>query len=253
MSDAAQMSDEPSAALPVLWSEQAAARKPRDWARWRAAASLAAVVLIGAAAAASHVHALRIAAADEAMAAANASRLDAMSARMEALEASRSRDEIAGLKKLLAEIKAGAASARDVGGAVGQLTARVDRLEKDQSARLEKLGDRIDKDSAARLAEVTARLDKLEAKATVAAAPAKPAAGVSYETTGAIDKPKPRLRGLYLAEVHNGYAMIDSPGGEFAVAPGDTIPGGGRVLRIERHGRDWVVVTTTGQIAASTD
>ena len=47
--------------------------------------------------------------------------------------------------------------------------------------------------------------------------------------------------------------MIDGPGGEFAVGPGDVVPGGGRVLRIERHGRDWVVVTTQGQIVATDD
>ena len=149
-----------------------------------------------------------------------------------------------------------------MGGAVSQLAARVDKLEKEQGARLDKLGDRIDRDAATRLADVSARLDKLEAKATAATAAAKPSTkvnvakanpGVSYEPTGSIDRPPPRLRNFYLAEIRNGYAMIDGPGGEFVVAPGDFVPGGGRVLRIERRGRDWVVVTTHGQIAAADD
>lgn len=250
-------------------AKPAAARPPRDWRRWRAAASLAAVVAIGGAAAAAHVHSLRVARAEEAQARVLGRRLDSMTARLESIDANRSRDELANMRKVLAEIKASATGTRDVGGAVTQLTARVERLEKDQSARLDKLGDRLDHDGASRLADIAARLEKLEVKmatptvvAAVAATPAKPAAaaktaevakaepGVSYETTGAIEKPRPRLRGFRIAEVHNGYAMIQSADGEFAVAPGDFVPGVGRVLRIERHGRDWVVVTTQGQIAA---
>jgi hypothetical protein len=244
-------------------------KAPRDWGRIAAAASLTGVILIGAAAAAAHVHAWRVTRAEEAQTRALGRRLDGMTTRLDSLEANRSRDDLANLKKVLAEIKAAAASTRDVGGAVAQLGQRVEKLEKDQGARLDKLGDRIEHDAAARLADVTARLDKMEAKAAtpapvVAAAPPKAAPtppakpdvakadpGVSNETTASIDKPKPRLRGFYVSEIHNGYAMIDGPQGEFAVGPGDVVPGGGRVLKIERHGRDWVVVTTQGQIVAS--
>jgi hypothetical protein len=246
-------------------AQPAPGRAPRDWKRLRAAASLIAVLAIGAAAAAAHVHGLRVANAEEAQARALAHRLDAMSKRLETVEATRSRDELANLRKVLAEIKTGAANTRDMGGAVAQLASRMDKLEKEQGSRLDKLGDRIDRDAAARLADFTARLDKLEAKVSAAAVPAAPAkippklnvakAGpaVSYEQTGSIDRPSPRLRGFHLSEIHNGYAMIVSPGGEFVVAPGDVVPGGGRVLRIERRGRDWVVVTTQGQIVASDD
>jgi len=139
-------------------------------------------------------------------------------------------------------------------------TRDVDKLEKEQGARLDKLGDRIDHDAAARLVSVTARLEKLEAKTAVATAAAKAAPkiniakaspGVSYAPTGSINRPPPRLRNFYLTEIRNGYAMIGGRDGEFAVGPGDMVPGGGRVLRIERHGRDWVVVTTQGQIFAA--
>jgi hypothetical protein len=133
------------------------------------------------------------------------------------------------------------------------------------------LGEHLDHDASSRIGEVTARLDKLEAKiaakpaiAAVASSQAKPtpiasaattkfAPSVSDEMTGSIDRPRPQLRGYYLSEVHNGYAMIGSPAGEIAVAPGDMLPGGGRVLRIERHGRTWAVVTTQGQIVAMDD
>jgi len=229
-------------------ARQAPAR--RDWNRWRGAASLAAVLLIGAAAAAAQVHAARVASAERAETHALARRLDAIAASLQSLDANR--PDLAGVKKSLADIKASSASAHELGGAVAQLNARVDRLEKDQSSRL----DKLDKDSAQQLASVAQRLEKLEAKPTAPAPkpePAKPAPAVSMETTGSIEKPKAPLRNFYLSEIHNGYAMIDSPQGEFAVAPGDMVPGGGRVLRIERHGAAWVVITTLGQIASAGD
>ena len=218
----------------------------RDWSRWRGATSLAAIVLIGATAVAAQMHAVRIANLQQSETHALAHRLDAIGASLQSLDANR--PDLAGVKKSLADLKANAASAHELGGAVAQLTARVERLEKDQTSRL----DKLDKESAQQLAGIAQRLEKLESKSTPPAA-SKPAPAVSMETTGSIEKTKAPLRNLYLSEIHNGYAMIDSPQGEFAVAPGDMVPGGGRVLRIERHGRDWVVVTTLGQIASTSD
>jgi hypothetical protein len=303
---------------------QASAASAPGWRRIAAAVSLATVVSIGVAAGAVHVGEMRAESAEAASSHAIADRLDTMSSRIASLETNRSHDEIANLRKVLAEIKSGVASTRTVGDAVAQLGVRVDRLEKEQGGKLDKLGDRIDRDAAGRLADVAARLDKLEAKANaagardlsgpvaqlgdqldrlekdqaarldklgerlsrdssnkvaelsarvekleakpsapVAAVAAKPSVAassaariappVSDETTGSIDRPPPRLRGFYLADVRNGYAMVDSPAGEIAVGPGDRLPGGGRVLRIERHGRDWAVITTAGQIVASDD
>jgi hypothetical protein len=42
--------------------------------------------------------------------------------------------------------------------------------------------------------------------------------------------------------------MIEGRDGAISVAPGDSIPGLGRVLRIERHGHVWAVVTSLGVI-----
>jgi hypothetical protein len=52
-----------------------------------------------------------------------------------------------------------------------------------------------------------------------------------------------------LVEADEGYAVIDGRDGPQQVAPGDVLPGIGRVQRIERRGRDWVVVTSAGVIA----
>lgn len=193
--------------------------------------------------------------------------------RIDAMEAARSRDESADLHKVAAEIKAERDAARDLNTALAQLTARVDRVDHDQSARLDKLADRIDHESAARLTDLAARVEKLEKRpaapvvATVtppvappavvtppkpglAALPApKPDVVVSNEITGSIDKPKPMLHSYRLVDVQGDYALVDGRDGPQQVGPGDVLPGAGRVLRVERHGRDWVLVTSLGLIS----
>jgi hypothetical protein len=244
--------------------------------------------------------------------------------RLDAIEGARAREGTADVRKLLGEMKLGASATRDVSAAVSQLTARVDHVERDQGARLDKLAERIDHDASSRFADLAARLDKLEKKAasptvaadhdasprfadltarldklekkaasptvavvapdhdasprfadlaarldklekkaaslTVAAVapapppkpipiPAKVDPGVSNETTASIEKPKPPLRGYAVIGVGDGFATIRGREGEISVGPGDMIPGLGRVLRIERHGREWLVVTSVGVIS----
>ncbi|MGA2484429.1 MAG: hypothetical protein ABSF49_00375 [Roseiarcus sp.] len=175
--------------------------------------------------------------------------------RIDAIEAARTRDESADMRKIAAEMKGESAGVRDLSANLGQTNARIDKLERDHGARLDKLADRFDHETAGKLADLSGRLDKLE-KRPVAAAPVAPAppakpvpaaAMVSNETTGSIDRPK--LRGYWLVEADEGYAVIDGRDGPQQVAPGDVLPGIGRVQRIERRGRDWVVVTSAGVIA----
>ncbi|MGO4872589.1 MAG: hypothetical protein ACLPGW_18625 [Roseiarcus sp.] len=181
--------------------------------------------------------------------------------RIDAIEVARTRDETADLRKVALEMKTESVATRDLSGALAQLTARVDRVDHDQSARLDKLADRIDHESTARIADLVTRLDKLEKKAVVAtaapppsprqaAATAKPDPVVSNETTGSIEKPRPALRGYWVVEVQDGVAFVDGRDGPQQVAPGDVLPGAGRVERIERRGHEWVVVTSLGTIAS---
>ena len=159
------------------------------------------------------------------------------------------------MRKIAAEMKGESAGAHELSANLGQTNARIDKLERDHGARLDKLANRFDHETAGKLADLSGRLDKLE-KRPVAAAPVSPApqskpvpaaAAVSNETTGSIDRPK--LRGYWLVEADEGYAVIDGRDGPQQVAPGDVLPGIGRVQRIERRGRDWVVVTSAGVIA----
>jgi hypothetical protein len=198
-----------------------------------------------------------------------------LKARIGALEAVR-RDEVADLRKTAAEVKSGFAGARDVNSTLAQLSARFDRLEHDQDSRIEKLGERVDHDAAAHNADFAARLEKLEKKlaapavASIAPPPTAPAApppkpsaalaspsapavgpGVSKETTGSIALARPPIRGWTVREVHDGMAIVAGPYGYRQIGPGDTLPGAGRVERIERSGAGWAVVTDQGVINSS--
>jgi hypothetical protein len=182
--------------------------------------------------------------------------------RIDAIEATRARDESADMRKIAAELKGASAGVRDLSANLGQTNARIDKLDRDHGARLDKLADRFDHETAGKLtdlsgklADLSGRLDKVEKRPVAAipavpAPPAKPvpaAAAVSNETTGSIERPK--LRGYWLVDAEEGYAVIDGRDGPQQVAPGDIVPGVGRVQRIERRGRDWVVVTSAGVIA----
>jgi hypothetical protein len=59
----------------------------------------------------------------------------------------------------------------DPSAALTQLTERLDKIEHDYGARLDKLGERFDQDSSSRFADIAARLDKLEKKAALPPTP----------------------------------------------------------------------------------
>ena len=191
----------------------------------------------------------------------------ALKQRIDAMEAARSREEGADLRKIAAEMKAGRDAAHDLNGALAQLATRVDRVDHDQNARIDKLSDHIDHDTATRIAELNARIEKLEKRpaapvvaaltpppapakpAVVPPAAAKPETVISNETTGSIEKPKPMLHSYQLIDVQGDYALVEGRDGPQQVGPGDILPGAGRVLRLERRGRDWVLVTSLGVIS----
>ena len=226
---------------------------------------------------------------------------------------------------------------RDLSAALTQLTVRLDQIEHEYGARLDKLSEHVDQDSSSRFADVAARLDKLEKRAAlpttpasesadvvarldklekraaVAAAPASEIAGLTTRLdklekravvaaapapeiaslttrlnklekraaaagassanplapaapkqsslvaradlsapneTARSDNPGPLLRDYSVQDARDGIAVVDSRDGPQEVAPGDSIPGAGRVLRIEKRGGDWFVLTSRGVIAS---
>lgn len=154
---------------------------------------------------------------------------------------------------------------------VTDLGTRLDRLEKNAAAPASGLADvaarldRLEKKMAAdptgppRLADVTARLDKLEKR--VSAQTANAAKPVPPSRTGA-QSPAPNdvaslagsrrlLQNYAVEDVQDGVAVVASRYGAQQVVPGDYLPGAGRVLRIERRGGDWYVLTSNGVIASA--
>src|SRR5579872_1710906 len=221
--------------------------------------------------------------------------VSALATRLDLIDAARPKEEAAEIRKVASEARGGLATSRDVATTITQLNARLDRLEREQEARLEKLGERVDHDAAARStetqarsadltarieklekadlggridkiekADLAARLDKIEKKAaaqTAAVTPPTPpqketsivaaaAPGVSNDVTGSIEKPHSTapIRGWFLTEMRSGSAIVENRQGLHEVAPGDVLPGAGKVERFEKRGRDWVVVTDAGVI-----
>ena len=168
---------------------------------------------------------------------------------------------------------------QDSSSRFADIAARLDKLEKiaalpatpvsgsaDVMARLDKLEKRVAVAAApsSEIAGLTTRLNKLEKRAAVAGAssanlpPAAPkqsslvarAEPSAPNETARSDNPGPLLRDYSVEDARDGIAVVDSPDGPQEVAPGDSIPGAGRVLRIEKRGGDWFVLTSRGVIAS---
>jgi hypothetical protein len=171
------------------------------------------------------------------------------------------KDTIAQLSAEVAALKAAQeASSRAAAGQLKGLTDRLDRAEREPSARLVKISDSVDK------------LERRMASAalppqTVAAVPAPGAGGTSVhasnraDVTGSIPLPPqpvpaarkdssrlPVIYGWTLRKVVDGTAYIHSREGMIEVGVGDGLPGGGKVEDIRRENGRWVVVTSRGVV-----
>lgn len=56
------------------------------------------------------------------------------------------------------------------------------------------------------------------------------------------------MAGYAVIDVRDGVALLQTPAGPQEVSPGDYLPGIGRVQRIEKHGKEWSVVTSLGVV-----
>jgi hypothetical protein len=92
----------------------------------------------------------------------------------------------------------------------------------------------------------TASIPQTAKPALAAVAPKPPAAAQAA--------PKPlapkAYRAYVLREVSDGLAVVEGVDGVEEVAPGDVLPGGARVQRIEKRGGGWVVLTDRGYIGS---
>jgi len=185
--------------------------------------------------------------------------VSALNARLQAIESAKGRDDLAELRRSVGDMKSAATTSRELAAAIAQLSQRVEKLDREQGAKLDRLGQRVDQETTARTADLASRLDRLEKKpAQAAATPPGPAAppptfgaNVSMDPTGSIARPRQALRGYVVLGAQDDMALVGGRYGERPVRAGDYLPGAGRVERVERQGPNWVVVTDQGFIPSA--
>ena len=156
---------------------------------------------------------------------------------------------------------------------IAGLGERIDQAEKEQASRLAGLANRTlaarseptqtgslpearDKSAEAKPVEIKSVEAKPAESKPVAAKPAevkivegKSADARQTEPARAATSRPPVLENYALRDIFEGAAIIEGRNRRlFQVAPGDTLPGVGRVEGIERQGRSWVVVTRQGVV-----
>ncbi len=135
--------------------------------------------------------------------------------------------------------------------------AEVDRFVARTSERVQRLEQGANLEVEARGPGATIPGLRTSTLAPIPLPPARPqfeeqGASLPAETTRVAAQPRNAGRipayGYVLRDVRDGFAVVEGRSGLREVAPGDTIPGVGRVRGIERRGAEWVVVTSVGVI-----
>jgi hypothetical protein len=136
--------------------------------------------------------------------------------RLDAIDTTAPATDLAAVRQSIGEIKSTAVSTREFSGALAQLSQRVDKLDREQSAKVDKLAERVDHEASALTTGISTRIDKLEQKVAsppppvaqpVAQAkplPTRPKFGnVSMDTTSSIERPRPLLRGYVVLDARD--------------------------------------------------
>lgn len=151
-------------------------------------------------------------------------------------------------------------------GRIGNLAEVVDKARAEQQSRLAAPIDRIEKrekEAAEQMTLLSTRLDRIERQTSVLATGSTGAAGTGRSDAGLqplpgrpklpeppkADPAQVRLEGWRLSEIDDGVAVIENTRGQvLEVAPGETVPGAGKVRKLEKRGKAWVVLTEKGYI-----
>lgn len=184
--------------------------------------------------------------------------------RLDAIDAAKSVEDLSDLRRSIGDMKSTAVSAHDFNSALAQLSERVDKLNNEEAAKVDKLSERVDRDASALTTELSTRVDKLEKKIVApvpspaqVVEPGQPSVqpkfnpNISLDTTGSTERPRPLLRGYIVLDARGDVALIGGRFGEQEVRRGDFVPGAGRVERIEFRGGRWTVLTSEGLIASA--
>jgi hypothetical protein len=133
--------------------------------------------------------------------------IKSLKVRLDAIDTAMSNAGLSDLRQSVGEIKSTAVSTREISGALTQLSQRVDKLDHEAAAKVDKLTERVDHEASAVTAGLNTRIDKLEQKiaapppAPLQVAQPKPAPrpkfdNVAMDKTGSIERPKPCFAGI---------------------------------------------------------
>lgn len=178
--------------------------------------------------------------------------LAALKSEVEDLRAALARDRAdtrsAGLEKRLDELAARLDSARkETHGSLAELAAKIDPFRQDATAKLQAVVERLDRLERRSEAETSAqaRPPTAPAESRASNSAAKVASLASSDESA---RKQPVIRSWVLRDVYDGLALVEGAEGTIEVAPGEVLPGAGRVKSIERSGKGWIVVTSRGVI-----
>jgi hypothetical protein len=182
-------------------------------------------------------------------------------------------EDIRSLKANVEALRAAQSQTAKDAAALAGLKARLDAVNRETSASIAELAGKVEhmqREPAAKLSQVIERLDRIEhqiaaplatARLGANSAPGNAAAGKQAEldvTPAKLPlenaKEHPHLIPNWVVlDVRDGIALVDSPRGSIEVAPGEIIPGAGRVKSIERRGSGWIVITSRGLVDSARD
>ena len=173
-------------------------------------------------------------------------------------------DTVRQLSASLDSVKSSLAGTRsEQGAAIAQLTARIEKLQREAKAPAQPAAERVSDHAADRVPERSSKPRDLDTATTasipapvpakaVPTPPSKPTVLASIEPVPheaeSADKPQV-ISGWVVRDVYQGVALIEGRRGQMEVVPGVSIPGAGVVKSIERHNGAWAVTTSKGQLA----
>lgn len=180
--------------------------------------------------------------------------------------------DIRALQSSVETLRAGQSQAAKIGAALSSFNGRLDAVKSEASAAIAAMAQKLERaqrEPEAKLSQVIDRLDHLDRKfATPVAAGAPPAAAAGFgpKTAQAAYPDRPLgadgdgVRGPHLItnwvvrDVYGGIALLENHRGvTIEVAPGEYVPGAGRVKSIERRGPGWIVITSQGLVDSARD
>jgi hypothetical protein len=92
--------------------------------------------------------------------------IKSLKVRLDAIDSTMSNAGLTDLRQSVGEIRSNLVSSREVSGALAQLSQRVDKLDHEASAKVDKLSERVDHEANALTTGLSTRIDKLEQKIT---------------------------------------------------------------------------------------